>query len=316
MAKTIVGIIGDTHEPFTHKQYLDFCYDTFNKHKVNRLIHIGDECFPGDVQILTPTGFIRLDEYSNESVLQYNPDGTSEFVIPSRFVNKEYEGKIYHFNRQGFSSKTTPLHNLVLSDKSGNLKKYPAETAPKHKIVPRTCTLEANSVSWTDDELRLQVALSADASFTTGYLRISFKKQRKITRFESLLGSLNIKYTKSNPPGRVDYTSFYIHAQPGLEKYSKRFDMSWIGSLSLSQREVVMSELEHWDGHKDKSRKRVVYSTVLPHNAEFIQTIAHTSGYKATITKTINKISTTHRVNIYHEPDATRLGNPTLKHYS
>lgn len=42
-APSIVGIIADTHEPFTHKDYRNFCYETFNKYKVNRVIHIGDE---------------------------------------------------------------------------------------------------------------------------------------------------------------------------------------------------------------------------------------------------------------------------------
>ncbi len=43
MSRTIVGIIGDTHEPFCHASYRDFCYRTFNKHKVNKIVHIGDE---------------------------------------------------------------------------------------------------------------------------------------------------------------------------------------------------------------------------------------------------------------------------------
>jgi predicted phosphodiesterase len=39
----IVGVISDTHEPFTHKNYRNFCYETFNKFKVNKIVHIGDE---------------------------------------------------------------------------------------------------------------------------------------------------------------------------------------------------------------------------------------------------------------------------------
>ena len=38
-----VGVIGDTHEPFCHPQYREFCYNTFNKYKVGRVVHIGDE---------------------------------------------------------------------------------------------------------------------------------------------------------------------------------------------------------------------------------------------------------------------------------
>jgi predicted phosphodiesterase len=43
MSKTVVGVIGDTHEPFCHKDYRNFCYETFNKFKVTRVVHIGDE---------------------------------------------------------------------------------------------------------------------------------------------------------------------------------------------------------------------------------------------------------------------------------
>jgi len=37
-----VGVIGDTHLPFERADYLDFCVSTFKKHKVNRVVHIGD----------------------------------------------------------------------------------------------------------------------------------------------------------------------------------------------------------------------------------------------------------------------------------
>lgn len=39
----IVGVISDTHEPFCHKDYRNFCYHTFNKYKVTDIVHIGDE---------------------------------------------------------------------------------------------------------------------------------------------------------------------------------------------------------------------------------------------------------------------------------
>jgi predicted phosphodiesterase len=38
-----VGIIGDTHEPFTHPDYRNFCYKTFEQFKVTKIVHIGDE---------------------------------------------------------------------------------------------------------------------------------------------------------------------------------------------------------------------------------------------------------------------------------
>lgn len=37
-----VGIIGDTHIPYEHPDYLQFCKETFVEHKVDTVIHIGD----------------------------------------------------------------------------------------------------------------------------------------------------------------------------------------------------------------------------------------------------------------------------------
>jgi predicted phosphodiesterase len=38
----VVGVIGDTHEPFAHPRYLDFVKSTFKKHGVKTVVHVGD----------------------------------------------------------------------------------------------------------------------------------------------------------------------------------------------------------------------------------------------------------------------------------
>lgn len=40
--KTAVGVIGDTHIPFEHENYLQFLIDTFKTYRVGRVVHIGD----------------------------------------------------------------------------------------------------------------------------------------------------------------------------------------------------------------------------------------------------------------------------------
>jgi predicted phosphodiesterase len=36
------GVIGDTHIPFTHPRYLEFCKDTFEEYGCGPIVHIGD----------------------------------------------------------------------------------------------------------------------------------------------------------------------------------------------------------------------------------------------------------------------------------
>jgi len=39
---SVVGVIGDTHLPFVHPNYIHFLKDTFKKYGVNQVVHIGD----------------------------------------------------------------------------------------------------------------------------------------------------------------------------------------------------------------------------------------------------------------------------------
>lgn len=38
----VVGVIADTHHPFCHPDYLQFCIDTFHEYGVTDVVHIGD----------------------------------------------------------------------------------------------------------------------------------------------------------------------------------------------------------------------------------------------------------------------------------
>ena len=37
-------VISDTHIPFEHRDYLDFCVDTYKKYRCKKVVHIGDNC--------------------------------------------------------------------------------------------------------------------------------------------------------------------------------------------------------------------------------------------------------------------------------
>ena len=55
-----IGVIADTHAPFTHPAYLDFCSEVFERYNVETVIHIGDE----------------IDHHAN-SFHEKDPDGHS-----------------------------------------------------------------------------------------------------------------------------------------------------------------------------------------------------------------------------------------------
>lgn len=63
MKSTNIGIIADTHEPFAHRKYLDFCVQTFKEWKCTEYIHIGD----------------LVDNHAISASWDADPDGFSPF---------------------------------------------------------------------------------------------------------------------------------------------------------------------------------------------------------------------------------------------
>lgn len=52
--------ISDLHAPYNHKDAIDFLAHLKDKHKPTRVILLGDECFPGDAEVLTVSGWLPL----------------------------------------------------------------------------------------------------------------------------------------------------------------------------------------------------------------------------------------------------------------
>lgn len=89
-------------------QSLDSEYKTF----------VLDECFTGEVEILTDGGYIPFkDLQGTEFVAQYTLDGKIEFVKPEEFVHLEYEGVMYELYSNDFTVKMSPHHVQPLRNK-------------------------------------------------------------------------------------------------------------------------------------------------------------------------------------------------------
>ena len=91
---------------------------------------IYDECFTGDVEILTDEGFVRFDELKDQKVAQVHDDMTIDNVEPLRKIKKHYKGAGVKFN----DITLTENHNQVVIE-DGGLVTYKAKDAPIDKIV-------------------------------------------------------------------------------------------------------------------------------------------------------------------------------------
>lgn len=308
-------VVADTHIPFEKKGYLEFCKRIYDYYKCTRVVHIGDLCFPETAEVMTQDGFKEFSKLSEKDlVMQVYSDGTGELVKPKRIVDKPYTGYFYEHKGRSYSSVTTEGHNLVVYNKE--YKKVCTENLPKSTFyrIPRAVSYCGEGIDFTDDEIRLQVAIRADFSESQRGIgfRASFKKDRKKERIENLLNICGIKYSKTTDK-RDNYVRFFILSSKECLKYKKELRKDWLTKMTSHQAMIYLKELEHWDGYKDNFRNRTVFSTKHYDEALFIQTLAHINGIQATITE--SKLGQK-RVNIlWNKKDTRTTFLKTKKHF-
>lgn len=248
------------------------------------IIVVEGECFTGDTQVLTERGWVDFSDYHGQRVVQVNKDLTAELVEPIAVVKKPYSGDLLARKTKNMDLLATPGHNIVyVSGRKGVCKRKFCEMPRAIEgVIPTAVRFNSkNQIPLLDDELRLWVAISADGSIdrnsTTGHIRAAFKKKRKIDRFEQLLVSCKLNYTKTKQRNGYTYFGFC------WTNVTKIFPMGWMFFMSAHQRDILLKELIFWDGNTVPNRSMTEYSTKLYENAVFVQTLCHLSGFNSSI---------------------------------
>lgn len=271
------------------------------------------ECFPAGAQVLTPVGWCDLSRYQGGMVAQYS-GGQIEWVHPLARVERHYRGDLVRHEVKGYVSMTTPGHNMVSIDGAGRAYKHRADDGPRAKshLIPRVGLLDGPGIALSDAELRLAVAVSADASidvrkmvYGTGpsrrdcasrYVRFGFSKARKVERLRSVLVELGINPSDTvMADGKRSICFGLPDCVPG-----RVLPWSWIAEASARQRELLLEEIVHWDGNLVPDRNQHEYSTKIRENAEWVQALAHTAGRVSSIIERSNEFGGWFKVSILH----------------
>lgn len=266
--------------------------DLFMAFKFNRggkyVVITEGECLLPSTKVLTRGGWVELQNYSPDlgEVMQAN----GKFAKPLAVVRKHFEGNLVAYKSGSYQITTTPEHNMIRLFKGEHIKVKAGDITKKHLPVPRVVKFDEQ----VEDDLhvRIQVMLSADFSFRpTGEILGAFKKQRKIKRCRDLLTKAGLKFTET--VDNKGYGCFYLSRSQDLSRYSKEFDYS-----DLKYANIIIDELLYWDGNSVPNRNQIEYSSKLYHNAKFIQTCAHLSGYVSTIIPRSNQFGSWYKVSI------------------
>lgn len=282
-----------------------------------------DECFSGDVEVLTDKGFRRLDSLDKtEKIAQFNCDNSEiSYVKPLRYIDREYNGDAFEWTcGDNPSFITTAGHDFIVGG-VGNLKadKPNFGKRPAYSVIPNcnysvpVCGIGVGDETPLSPLERLGIATQADGTIIDirkrmgknatqkGWTRCSMQLKRpsKINRMRTLLEAAGINYKESHQ--REGYSTFYYDLPYENPKLLPSFLSVECG---MTRAREMLHEVLHWDGYgldRNKLSGKTYlpassyYSSVVEENRDFVASIALQAGERISTGVQIDNRSDTHK---------------------
>ncbi len=250
----------------------------------------GKKCVSADTEVLTPGGWIRIDEFDPETdVLAQWQRGIITFE-PSDGMHVEEAGNVLlQLSANHIDQLVTSEHKLLTAnDRTEEAKIVTAaelNVSKSHWHMPTSGNYYNTEDSLlSDDAARLLAAIQADATIDA-YDNLVFKlaKPRKLARLEKLLKKLQLRYSYTTRGFFVHNSNPLVVLLASLLGQKKLFG-PYLLRLGRNALEAFIDEVPHWDGYAPKGQ----YFTTVRQNAEWVQTIAHLTGNRATFKRKDN----------------------------
>lgn len=240
----------------------------------------GRWCLTGDHEVLTPQGWIRLDEWGGGVICCWNASTEILSFQKADPVSFDYSGIMYHINCQRCDQLSTPEHKMPYWTDSG-WKHDEIQKLTKRFRMPFTGVMHQLNNYLDHTELRILVMTQADGHYTvSGDLRYHFSKLRKIERCKGLLRKAGLPHITKV---RSDGTTTLVIKKRDLPLYLRLFSDKVFGTWILSENaDVIFDELEHWDAYRCGPNS-IQYSSTVKQNVDMIQALAALSGRSCTV---------------------------------
>ena len=239
-------------------------------------VFILDECVTGDTEILTSTGWKRIDSISrNSRVAQYTDDGYIEFVPIKEYITLDYEGDMYEVDFGNeckvlmSPNHVQPLLDVNTDQLTENYVKD-IEFSQSNKLIVSGIGSEIAYNLNNSDKLCIACIESGHYMYDDWW-GVTVNTNAQFSRLIYLLKESDISYTICS---KHDKTEVVFKAYfPDDMKYSGYFDYKFSGSTA---REFI-SELSIWNcGHNG-------YFTLNKDNADFVSIVLVQSGYSSIV---------------------------------
>ncbi len=270
-------------------------------------------CYDDQTEVFTSSGFkLFKDIDSSDKVLQYNSDGTTEFVYPQKIHEYDYEGDLVRFSTNGRTARVdiavTPNHRMVrrsITTGEIEIKEASEFSFSQSNVLPQAGIKISGKMELTPID-KLRIAFQADGSFPshpedyTGKkngaipIRFTLKKERKKQRLREILNEIGWEYTESPAGGsRVGYSHFWIKVQDGVSFVKS---LSWVNLEEVSHEwaKQFINECSVWDGSSNYDT--IIYSSVQEDCAKKVQEVSLLAGYRSSISHYDDERETRRRI--------------------
>jgi hypothetical protein len=249
------------------------------------LLYFGGHCFTGDHEVLTPDGWVRLDKWAGGKIIQWKG---GSLLFDDAIANKlDGAGEdLLHLNTGHVELIATQGHWLATLNKRGEFVKRQAEEVRHVRFqLPLSAPFVSGSLTLPAWKIQLIAAVQADGHYLSDCRSIRFRlsRERKILRLRSLLDESGLDWKEVRYPSEPGVCVFIIRQYPDWLENRKEWTSELL-TWSLVSLQTLRSELVHWDGHQC-GPDSVEYVTTSENNASWIATIAHLTGWAASITK-------------------------------
>lgn len=240
----------------------------------------GAHCVDGDHEVLTPSGWVRIDRWDGGNIAQWEPNLGSIQFLPAEANRFEVDEPTVEVALNNVSARYTLGHTIPTfgAVSGGSFKTVKAGDLPTSgaKFVPVSGTYLGYG-QITADQMRVLVAIQADGHFTKdGILQFCLRKARKIARIQTLLKACGIPYRIQEFPSSPGQKRVAVSRRdlPYWVSQARKFFGCWLLDSTPDARDAFCEEVLLWDGYRPT---RTYYSSDRE-NAEWVATIAHLSG--------------------------------------
>lgn len=239
----------------------------------------GRMCLTGDHEVLTPSGWMRIEDWTGGRIATWNPVGEQIAFSEAKAVHFPYTGEMIHIDSTRIHQISTPDHDMPIRERDGSVEKVPVFELEGKRFFHYIRGSRRVTTKVRDDDLRVLLMVQADGTYPAdGGIRLAFKKQRKIERCRHLLRKTGLVHAERKDY-KTGYTWFSIRAQDcplWLLMFKDKTFGPWIFDTNPS---IFFEELVFWDGSWASSgANSAQYYSTNKTNIDLVQAFAHLSG--------------------------------------